>query len=523
MQQKAVVPQETRAERAIRFVHTFCRVPEGEFVGQPLILEDFQQDFYRGILSPEMLDGVPRKIRRAIWSMARKNAKTVTIATLILVFLVGPEAQHNAQIVSGAMSRDQASLVFDACCKIINMSPELSRLIKIVPSSKTLIGLPRNVTYKALSAEGKTTHGLSPLVIICDELGQVIGPKSDFFDALVTSQGAHKDPLLVIISTQAASDSDLLSILIDDALISNDPTIYCKVFEAPENCSVMDEKAWEAANPALGKFRNREDVRQLAIQASRMPSAEATFRNLILNQRISTSSPYVSRSVWKQNAGNLDSLLECEEFYAGLDLSGKFDLTAFVLLGRCGTKWNIYPYFWMPENGILERSKRDRVSYDVWIQQGFIQKVPGASVDYEYVVHALEDITSPISDKIKGIAYDRWRIEVLKKECERLGLELPLIEWGQGFKDMSPALDALEEILLNAEANHNSNPVLNNHSNNARVVKSPAGDRKLDKIKTSGRIDGMVALAMAAGIAERQGGMGEGNINDFIFNPIVIK
>jgi phage terminase large subunit-like protein len=502
-----------RSQRAISFVHRYCKIPEGMHVGSPLILEDFQQKFFNDLFNPD------RKVRRAIWSMARKNAKTVTIACLVLVFLVGPEAKQNSHIVSGAMSRDQAALVFEACCKIIGLSPELQKIIRIIPSKKTLVGLPMNVTYTALSAEGKTAHGQSPLVVIMDELGQVVGPRSDFFEALETSQGAHKDPLMIIISTQAANDSDLLSILIDDAMSGNDPNTICHLYTAPAGCDILDVKGWRAANPALGKFRSLVDVEEQANRAARMPSSEPSFRNLILNQRVSATSPFISRSAWVACASPVFPVKECEEFYGGLDLSGRTDLTSFVLYGRKDEIWSAYPYFWTPEKGLHDRAKRDRAPYDLWVQQGYMFTTPGATVDYEWVVAQLAEITEGIP--IEAIGYDRWRIDVLKKEMERAGVELPLKEWGQGFKDMSPALDALEGKILNGQIRHGGHPVLNMCMANAVVTKDPAGNRKLDKKKTSGRIDGAVALAMAAGIAEKNNETAI-NVDDFISAPLVL-
>ncbi|MDI9095768.1 terminase TerL endonuclease subunit, partial [Providencia rettgeri] len=138
-----------------------------------------------------------------------------------------------------------------------------------------------------------------PVLAILDEVGQIVGPRSEFVDAIVTSQGAHKNPLLIAISTQAANDADLLSIWLDDAKNSKDPHIVSHVYEADKDADVLDPKAWKAANPALGNFRSLDDMKRLAEMASRMPSSENTFRNLNLNQRVSTVSPFISRSVWE--------------------------------------------------------------------------------------------------------------------------------------------------------------------------------------------------------------------------------
>lgn len=504
----------TRAEKAIMFVERYCKIPEGMHVGKPLLLSKFQKKFYI-----KLFDN-PHGTRKAIWSMGRKNAKTVTMATLLLVFLVGPEAQLNAQIESGAMSRDQAAKVFEYCCKIIRLSPELSSLIRIIPSKKILIGLLMNTTYTALSADAKTAQGGSPLVVICDELGQVVGPRSDFFDALITSQGAHENPLLIVISTQAASDTDLLSIMIDDALKEADPHTIVELHTAPEGCDVMDESAWYAANPALGQFLSLESVRLAAQEAKRMPSAEARFRNLILNQRVDRHNPFVARTSWQACGGDVDVKPEdCEELYGGLDMSKRTDLTAFVLIGLKDGIWYVWCWFWTPENGLVERARRDRSPYDVWHSQGFLITTPGSTVDYEWAAFEMAEICRNLD--VTAIAFDRYRMDVLKKELDRIGVDLPMTEWGQGFISMAPALDSLEAKILNTTLRHGNHPVLTMCAAHSVVTTDPAGNRKLDKSKTSGRIDGMVALAMAAGVAEKHHDQ-EGKLEKFISEPLIL-
>lgn len=483
----------TRAARIITFIEGFCVTPEGADVGKPLVLAEFQKDFIRDVYDNAA------GTRRAILSIARKNGKSALIAGLLLAHLVGPEAKQNSQIVSGAMSRDQAALVFNLASKMVQASPRLSKLVRIVPSGKRLIGLPMNVEFRALAAEGKTAHGLSPVLAILDEVGQVRGPQSDFVDAITTSQGAHENPLLIAISTQAATDADLLSLWIDDAATSNDPKIVCRVYAAPEGCELTDTEAWRAANPALGLFRSESDLREQLTQAQRMPSMENTARNLLLNQRVSTDSPFVSPDVWKACSGPVEPL--DGPVFAGLDLSARTDLTALVLVGKVGDVWHVRPYFWTPEQGLHDRAKRDRVPYDLWVKQGFLKTTPGATVDYEHVATGMLEIMADLD--VRAIAYDRWRIDLLRKELGDLGADLPLVEWGQGFKDMAPALDALEAELLNGRVAHGMHPVLSMCAANACVTKDPTGARKLDKSRTTGRIDGMQALAMAIGAASR--------------------
>lgn len=348
----------TRGERVIVFIERYCIVPEGKLLGQPMRLDPFQKKFICDIYDN------PHGTDKAILSIARKNGKTGLIAGILLAHLVGPEGVQNSQIVSGAMSWEQEAIVFNLAVKMINLNPALQDIVHIIPSGKRLIGLPCNVEYKALAAERKTTHGLSPVLAILDEAGQVRGPQDDFIDAIVTAQGAPENPLLIVISTQAANDADLLSVWIDDAVNSGDPHIVCHVYEAAKEADISSRESWLAANPALGTFRSEKDMTHLSQLAARMPSFENTFRNLNLNQRVSVVSPFVSRSVWEPFSDAPVAITgSC---FAGLDLSEKKDLTAFIIAGLSSDGfWNVYPYFWTPEKTLADRAKRDRVPYDV--------------------------------------------------------------------------------------------------------------------------------------------------------------
>lgn len=396
------------------------------------------------------------------------------------------------------MSREQASIVFKLAAKMVQLNPKLGDVVRVVDSRKELFGLPMGTEYKALAAEGKTAHGLSPVLAILDEVGQVRGPRSDFIDAITTAQGAHDAPLLIAISTQAANDSDLFSIWLDDAEASGAPHIVSHVYAAPIDATLDDRKAWKAANPALGVFRSLKDLQQQSGEAARMPSVENTFRNLSLNQRVSTVSPFMSRSVWERCA-KVPATLYGLEVFGGLDLSARTDLTALVLIGKRDNIWHVQPHFWTPAKGLMDRARRDRQPYDVWRDQGFLRTTPGATVDYEVVATDIAEILDGLD--VKSIAFDRWRMDVLKKEFDGLGLALPLVPHGQGFKDMSPALDALEAEFLNERIIHGGHPVLTMCAGGAVVTKDPSGNRKLDKSKATARIDGMVALAMSFGAA----------------------
>ena len=487
---------ETTGQKVCRFIETHLRVPEGALVGQPIKLADFQRRF---IL--ETFDN-PAITRRAILSCARKNSKTVTIACIVLAAVIGPLAKQNQSIVSGAMSRDQAALVFKAASQMVALSPRLSELVKIIPSGKRLIGLPLNTEYRALAADGKTTHGLSPAIVVGDEWAQVQGPQSDFIDALLTSQGAHENPLQLIISTQAASDADWLSLEIDQALKGDDPKVICHLYSAPADCELLDESAWHAANPALGIFRSYDDLAQQMREAVAMPSKEATVRNLLLNQRISTENPFISPSVWKANGGvALETPPSDIPLYGGLDLSAKLDLTAFVLVGQLDSVWHVWCWTWTPKATMHERAKRDRSPYPEWVKRGLMRTTPGASVDYSFIAAELAQICNGLD--VQGIAFDRWNMAHLKKELAAVEFDVELVDWGQGYASMSPALAFLEGELVNHRVAHGMHPVLTMAAANAVVVQDAAGNRKLDKSSKTRRIDPLQALGMAMGLAAR--------------------
>jgi phage terminase large subunit-like protein len=482
----------TRGEKVCAFIERYCLVPEGKLVGKPLKLMKFQRDFIKGIYDNK------HGTSRAYLSVARKNGKSALIAGIVLAHIIGPEARLNSQIVSGARSREQASLVFKLAEKMIRLSPELYKLIKIVPSSKMLIGLPMNVEYKAISAEAGTAHGLSPVLAILDEVGQVRGPTDSFIEAIETAQGAHDDPLLIAISTQAATDGDLFSIWLDDAKNAKDRRIVSHVYSAPEGCDMMDREAWKAANPAMGEFRSVVDLEDFAKQADRLPAKENSFRWLYLNQRIDASSPFLSRSEWQANSADPEvEELDGAECYGGLDLSASRDLTSLILAFPDGDDFRIVSRFFLPSDGIREKAKQDKVPYDIWADQGFLTLIDGPVIIPAVVAMAIAEANERY--KIKQISYDRWRINDLKRELDNIGCTVPLVPFGQGFRDMAPAVDMVERLVAERKLRHGGNPILNMCAAGAIVERDPAGNRKLSKSKSASRIDGLVALSMALG------------------------
>ncbi|MCE8052286.1 terminase [Halomonas daqingensis] len=486
----------SRAERNIQWIEEHCYIPDGKLVGQQVRLSEAQKDWLR------TLYGTPT--RTFILSMPRKNAKTALTAFLLLLHLVGPEAVRNGQLYSSAQSRDQAAILFKYAAASVRMSPSLREFVTIKDTAKSLECPGLGTVYRALSAEAKTAHGLSPVFIVHDELGQVRGPRSELYDTLETGSAAHENPLSVIISTQAATDNDLLSLLIDDALSGADPAKKVILYTCNnDKIDAFSEEALALANPHWFDFMNRNEVLSIAKTAKRMPSQESAYRNLHLNQRVEASDPFVSKQVWQDN-GQIPDDWRGQKVWAGLDLSSVSDLTSLVLVTERG---DVFNFSWLPADGIHEKSRRDRVAWDTWADQGHISLCPGRSISYDFVAAELLEIFEECD--IQGIAFDRYGFKYLRSSLEAAGFTEGMLEkfvdFGQGFISMGPALRTLETLLLDSKLRHGNNPILQMCAANAVTTTDPAGNRKFAKPggkDSSRKIDSMVALAMAVGIRQ---------------------
>lgn len=246
----------------------------------------------------------------------------------------------------------------------------------------------------------------------------------------------------------------------------------------------------------------------MARDAQRMPARQAEFENLVLNRRVESNNPFISPYAWKACGGEVDQDgLRKSLVYAGLDLSAVSDLTALVLIGKVGTTWHVRPIFWLPNDGLREKAERDHVPYDVWHDKGFLETTPGATVSYEYIATYLKKIFSEYN--IQKLAFDRWNFKFLKPWLLKAGFSEQVItekfvEFGQGTQSMSPALRALEEVVRDKHLAHGDHPVLTMNAVCAVVEAKDEANRKLSKNRSTGRIDGLVALTMAMGVAPLQ-------------------
>lgn len=496
-----------RSERNAQWIEAYCRIPEGKLVGQPVKLTPHQRKW--------LADIYDSPTRTFILSMARKNAKTALSAMILVLHLCGPEARANSQLYSAARSRDQAAILFELAAKMVRMSPDLASVVVIRDTAKELLCPELGSIYKALSADAATKYGLSPALVIHDELGQVKGSRDELYEALETASAAQESPLSIVISTQAPTDADLLSLLVDDALTGADPRLKVALHSAPLDMDPFSDEAIRLANPHFDVFMNQDEVRRQAQDAKRLPSREAAYRNLILNQRVEATSPFVSRATWQENGAQPGDIEGCD-VWGGLDLSSVSDLTALVLVSSDG---DVVPSFWLPSDGLAEKSRADRVPYDVWASNELLLTTPGRAIEYEYVAEYLRGVFD--RHNVRAIAFDRYNMRFLKPWLERVGFtedELErFVEFGQGFISMSPAIRELESRLLSKKLKHGNHPVLTMCAANAVAVSDPAGNRKFDKKKASGRIDGMVALAMAVGVMPQEA---ESPIDDFLNDPL---
>jgi phage terminase large subunit-like protein len=269
-------------------------------------------------------------------------------------------------------------------------------------------------------------------------------------------------------------------------------------YAAPADADPWSEDTWHACNPALGDFRSLEEMRVAADQAQRLPAREASFRLLYLNQPIDAASRFLNRADW-DICKSYPQELAGQRCYIGLDLSSTTDLTA--LAAYFPDTGNLLCWFWSPADTLAEAERRDHVPYLTWARTGHLETTPGRAIDKSFVVHRLGKIANEY--KVEACAFDRWGMAEFQRLMADEDLKLNMVEFGQGWKDMAPALNAVETLVLQRELRHPDHPILNWCVANAVAVSDPAGNRKLAKDRSIGRIDGLVAAVMAIGLATR--------------------
>lgn len=493
------VIEKTRADRICDWIETFLVIPEGQHVSEPFRLLPFQREFIKLVYDN------PHVTRQAILSIPRKNGKSVLTSALLLAHLCGPEYVRNGQLYSCAMDRSQAAIIYEACAKMILLSPSLSKLValgklKLKDSTKEIMCLPLGTRYRALSSDAKTAHGKSPVLYIYDEIGQVRGPRCKLFEAMETAGGAHAAPLGILISTQAENDGDLLSELIDRTLSGSNPRNVCMLHTCPVDIDPYTDDALIAANPSWS-FINQDLLRSLQTDARQSPAFAPAFKNLHLNQRISGEVRFVEPEIWDANAAKPHNW-HGKDLVIGLDLSQVRDLTSMTVAHADGKDLSVHQYFWLPEVGLRDKSNSDKIDWCRWQEMGFLETTPGRAIDYSHVAQRLLEI----SQKAKSVTvlYDAAMMGEFRRAMHFVGftdnwIEQNMIAHRQGTRSMGPAVNALERALLDGRLRHGANPILTMCVQNVVIRRDGVGNRAFDKSSASRKIDGAVTLAMAIG------------------------
>jgi len=491
-------PGLSRSEAICAFLEDLT-ISSGRLVGTKLKLRPFQRKFIEDVY--KTVEDGRRPVRTAVLSVGRKNGKTQLAAGLALAHLVGPEVEPRGEVYSCANDRAQAGKIFSEMCALIKRHEYLRARCNILMHSKTIHDLETDSTYVALSREAKTKMGLSPSMCVYDELGSADG--RELFDAMNTAMGSRVSPLMLIISTQAAEDIAPMSQLVDYGIRVKkreitDPTFHLSLHTSELDDNPWEPETWKKANPALDDFRSLEDVERQAQQAQKLPTLENAFRNLILNQRVAAEVRFMERIAWKA-CGKKPEIPDGAKVYAALDLGATRDMSALILIYKDYDQvFHVQPFFWLPGD-VRARTDADRVPYDTWAKQGHLIATGEPGTDPAMIARKIAELNGKY--RIQGLAFDRWRIADLKRELNKISCPVQLVEHGQGYKDMSPAVDILERLVVQKRIRHGNHPVLQWNAFNAVVVKDPAGSRKLDKSRSVGRIDGLVALAMAFSLA----------------------
>lgn len=498
----------TRAQRVAVFLEALP-ITSGPLAGTKMKLRPWQRQIVDAIYAVD--DAGNRYVRTALITLPRKNGKTGLAAGLALAHLLGPEAEARGQCFSAASDRNQSGLIFAEMEAIIEEVPEFAARCNIQRFHKTievLSGEGKGSVYAALSADAKKAHGLNVSFAIYDELAQA--PNRSLYDNLTTGTGGRAEPLVVVISTQSADPLHVMSELVDygrqvNEGVVEDRAFHATIYAAPEDADPWSEATWYACNPALGDFRSLEEMRSAAAQAQRLPAREPAFRNLYLNMRIEAEERFIRAAEWDACAEPVDiEKLRGRRCFGGLDLGSTRDLSSLVLTFPDDEGgYDVVPFFWVPKDNLLAREEIDKVPYWTWsnAKPPLIEAAPGAAMDHSWIVHRLGELATMF--QIEAVAFDRWRIEDFKRQLADEGIDVKLVEHGQGYKDMAPAVDFMETLLIQKKLRHGGHAVLRWNARNAVVTRDPAGNRKLDKDRSREKIDGLAALAMSLGIARK--------------------
>ncbi len=488
-----------KADRAVNFISELKHT-KGKFWGKKFELLPWQEKIIRDVYGT-VRDEDPsiRQYTTAYVEIPKKQGKSELAAAIALNQLCNDD-EWRAEVYGCAADRQQASIIYDVAKDMVKQSRALSKRIKLIESMKRMVYLPTGSIYQVLSAEVATKHGLNVSACVFDELHTQ--PTRALYDVMTQGSGdARAQPLWFFLTTAGTDRTSICWEVHQKALDilegrKHDPRFYPVVYGLPEEADWHDEKNWYIANPSLGHTIDIEKVRDAYRKALETPADEMQFRQLRLNQWVKNSVRWMRMDKWDACKGEIDlEKLYGRPCYAGLDLSSTSDLTAFVLVFPPedeGEKYTVLPFFWLPEEQMKLRVRRDHVMYDQWAGQNYINLTEGDVVHYGAVKQRIMELCELFD--VQEIAVDRWNATMMIQELEDEGLTV--IKFGQGFRDMSPPTKELMRLVLREEILHDGHPVLRWCMDNAYVRTDPAGNQKIDKEKSTEKVDGAVALVM---------------------------
>lgn len=510
--ERIVKDQIDPGERAIRFIGnlTLC----DDFAGKPFVLRPWQKDEILRPLFGKLKPDGRRQYRECLLMLPRKQAKTQLSSGIGDYLLLGT-GKSGQETVCAASDRAQASHLFRKSRDMIEADPYLRKLVKVYESAKVIEAKKSSNTLKVVSSDGRRQHGLNPSGLLFDELHTQ--PNSDLYDALTSAQATRQEPLNIYISTAGNNRDSLCYRVLERARrIKADPSIDPEflpiLYGAEDGDDWTDERTWFKAMPALGDFASLEFIRAEFRKALDSASEESKFKQLFLNLWVGSVAKWLDRAGWdlcgsKPNRFDYGSL-KGRPCYAGIDLSEKNDISAFVLVfpWEDGT-YRVLCRFWVPEEYARERDRKGG-QYLRWAERGFITLTPGHTIDHEFIwseVIALAELY-----QIRMVRLDPYRATQTANHLASAGLNVELMR--QGFVSMTEPTTWLEVYIRKGLIRHNANPVLNWMADNAVSERDPSGNVKISKARSADKVDGMVALVMALAAAMADGNQVESDL-----------
>ena len=432
-----------------------------------------------------------------------------TWAAGVGLFLMDADNEPGAEIYTAAVKRDQARIAHQEATRMVKSSPLLRKRIRVFKDN--LHNEKTASKFEPLGRDADSTDGLNVHGAIVDEVHA--HPTRDMWDVLETATGARRQPLIVGITTAGFDRNSLCWELheyservLDGSHV--DDSWFGAIYAVEPEDDPFDESVWRKANPNLGVSVKLDDMRRLASKAQEMPSALNAFLRLRLNRWTQSVTRWMPIEAWERCGGFVDPEgLRGRTCYGGLDLSSTTDVSALVWVfppEAEGEGYQVLCRFFIPEESMRERSRRDRVPYEAWVRQGLMTATPGNVIDYSYILAQVDEDAQRYD--IGEIAFDRWGATRIVQDLEEGGLAVA--QFGQGFASMSSPMKELEKLVLAGEIRHGGNPVLTWMAGNLVAREDPAGNIKPDKQKSTEKIDGMVSLIMGLDRAIRREGPG---------------